>query len=80
MPLPIPNLDDLRWEDLVAEGRSLIPASAPDWTNHNASDPGITLMELFAFICEKLMYQLNRVSDRNVAEFLSLLNGTAWKE
>lgn len=80
MPLPIPNLDDLRWEDLVAEGRSLIPASAPNWTNHNPSDPGITLMELFAFICEKLIYQLNRVSDRDVAEFLSLLNGTAWKE
>src|SRR5262249_49651228 len=55
-------------------------ASAPDWTNHNPSDPGITLIELFAFICEKLIYQLNRVSDRNVAEFLSLLNGTLWKE
>jgi hypothetical protein len=80
VPLTIPNLDDLRWDDLVAEGRSLIPASAPDWTNHNPSDPGITLIELFAFICEKLIYQLNRVSDRNVAEFLSLLNGTAWKE
>lgn len=80
MPLTIPNLDDLRWDDLVAEGRSLIPASAPDWTNHNPSDPGITLIELFAFICEKLIYRLNRVSDSNAAEFLSLLNGTAWKE
>lgn len=80
MPLTVPNLDDLGWEDLVAEGRSLIPASAPDWTNHNPSDPGITLIELFAFVCEKLIYQLNRVSDRNVAEFLSLINGTAWKE
>jgi hypothetical protein len=80
VPLTVPNLDDLRWEDLLAEGRSLIPASAPDWTNHNPSDPGITLIELFAFVCEKLIYQLNRVSDRNVAEFLSLLNGTAWKE
>ncbi len=80
MPLTIPNLDDLRWEDLVAEGRSLIPASAPDWTNHNPSDPGITLIELFAFVCEKLIYQLNRVSDKNLSEFLSLLNGTVWKE
>jgi hypothetical protein len=80
VPLTVPNLDDLRWEDLVAEGRSLIPASAPDWTNHNPSDPGITLIELFAFVCEKLIYQLNRVSDKNLAEFLSLLNGAAWKE
>jgi len=80
VPLTIPNLDDLRWEDLVAEGRSLIPASAPNWTNHNPSDPGITLIELFAFVCEKLIYQLNRVSDRNVAEFLSLIKGPGWKE
>jgi Baseplate J-like protein len=80
VPLTVPNLDDLRWEDLVSEGRLLIPASAPDWTNHNPSDPGITLMELLAFVCEKLIYQLNRVSDRNVAEFLSLVDGPGWKE
>jgi hypothetical protein len=80
VPISLPNLDDLSWEDLVTEGRSLIPASAPDWTNHNPSDPGITLLELFAYLAEKLMYQVNRITDSNMVEFLSLINGPKWKQ
>src|SRR5215470_14352852 len=75
MPLTLPNLDDLRWEDLVEEGRSLIPAYAPQWTNHNVSDPGITLVELFAYATERLMYQANRVTGQHTLEFLKLING-----
>jgi len=79
LPLPIPNLDDRAWTDLVAEGRALIPAWAPEWTNHNPSDPGITLVELFAYLSEILIYRLNRVGDENLIEFLKLINGPAWK-
>jgi baseplate J-like protein len=78
VPLELPDLDDLRWEDLLEEGRTLIPAWAPEWTNHNPSDPGITLMEMFAYFSEKLMYQLNRIGDKNVLEFLQLINGPEW--
>ena len=78
MPLSLPNLDDLSWEDLLEEGRALIPAWAPEWTNHNPADPGITLMELFAYFSEKLMYRLNRISDENVREYLKLINGPDW--
>jgi len=46
--LPLPNLDDRRWADLVDEGRTLIPVSAPAWTDHNIHDPGVTLMEMLA--------------------------------
>jgi len=49
MPLTLPVLDDRSFDDLVAEARALIPALAPEWTNHNPSDPGITLIELFAW-------------------------------
>lgn len=80
MPLSLPNLDDLRWEDLTKEGRALIPAWAPEWTNHNPSDPGITLMELLAYFGERLMYQLNRVGDKNYVQFLQLINGPDWKQ
>jgi baseplate J-like protein len=80
VPIRLPNLDDLRWQDLVAEGVSLIPASAPEWTNHNPSDPGITLIELFAYVSERLMYQLNRVNDKNVLRFLKLINGPGWEK
>ena len=79
MPLPIPDLDDRSFEDLLVEGRSLIPRLAPEWTNHNAADPGITLIELFAYLSELLIYRLNRVTDDNVRSFLKLLNGPTWR-
>jgi hypothetical protein len=79
MPLQLPNLDDRRYADLVEEARSLIPTYAPEWTNHNPSDPGITLIELFAFLSEMLLYRLNRVTSANVLSFLKLLNGPTWK-
>jgi hypothetical protein len=71
--VPLPNLDDRRWADLVDEGRALIPLYAPDWTDHNVHDPGITLMELFAWIAEMDIYQLNRVTDRHKRNFLALV-------
>ena len=75
MPLDLPNLDDLTWQQLSEEGRSLIPGWAPEWTNHNAADPGITLVELFAYHSEILIYRLNRISAANVRAFLRLING-----
>ena len=62
MPLQIPNLDDRNFTDLVEEARSMIPQYAPEWTNQNASDPGITLIELLAYVSEMLIYRLNRVT------------------
>lgn len=78
MPLTLPNLDDRRYADLVEEARALIPGYAPEWTNHNPSDPGITLIEIFAWLSEMLIYRLNRVSDDNLRTFLKLLNGKDW--
>jgi hypothetical protein len=75
MPLQIPVLDDRRFADLVDEARSLIPTYAPAWTNHNPSDPGITLVEVFAHLAEMLMYRLDRVTTANVVAFLNLLDG-----
>jgi hypothetical protein len=75
MPLRLPDLDDLTWDDLTDEARSLIVSWAPEWTNHNPSDPGITLIELFAYLTEMLIYQTNRIGGRNVRQFLNLLGG-----
>jgi uncharacterized phage protein gp47/JayE len=71
--VPIPVLDDRRWEDLVEEARALIPRYAPQWTDHNPSDVGITLVELFAWLVETLIYRLNRVPEKHYAAFLELL-------
>lgn len=73
MPLLPPNLDDRTYAQIVAEAKTLIPRYAPEWTDHNESDPGITLIELFAWMTEMLLYRVNRIPDRNYIEFLRLL-------
>ena len=50
MSLPVPNLDDRSWKQIVDEAVRLIPRYCPEWTNHNASDPGVTLLELYAWM------------------------------
>lgn len=71
--IPLPKLDDRKWEDLVREAVELIPKYCPEWTNHNASDPGITLIEIFAWLIEILLYRLNRVGEKNYLAFLNLM-------
>lgn len=63
------------YDDLVREGVSLIPAHAPGWTDHNASDPGITLVELLAYFTELLAWRLARVTPQAKLQFLRLLQG-----
>ncbi len=77
MALPLPDLDDRRWEDLVEEGRALIPFFAPEWTDHNAHDPGITLLELFAWLAEQDVFELNQITDRQRRKLLALAGVTA---
>lgn len=73
MSLPIPNLDNLEFEKLLEEAKSLIPVYAPEWTNYNVSDPGITLVELFAWLSEMINYRLDQVTAENYMSFLKLL-------
>lgn len=75
MFVPLPNLDDRRWADLVDEGRSIIPVFAPAWTDHNSHDPGITLMEMLAWIAETDIYRVDRIPDSHIRTFLSLIGG-----
>ncbi len=76
MPLPVPRLDDRTFDQLASEARALIPRHFPAWTDHNPSDPGITLLELFAFVVEAAIYQLDRVPDRSLARFAALVGVT----
>jgi predicted phage baseplate assembly protein len=71
-----PNLDDRSWQDLVDEMRALIPKYAPQWTDHNPSDIGITLIELFAWLGEGIIYRLNQTPEKNYLAFLNLLGIT----
>ena len=73
MPIPLPNLDDRTYADLVEEMRALIPRYAPEWTDHNESDPGIMLVEMFAWLAEALIYRTNRITANSERRMLALL-------
>ena len=73
MGLAAPNLDDRRFQDLVDDARRLVQRRCPEWTDHNVSDPGITLIETFAYLVDQLLYRLNRVPERSYVTFLELM-------
>lgn len=73
MPVEVPNLSDQSYQDLVNNTLARIPVHTPEWTNFNHSDPGVTLVELFAFLTENLLYRANQIPERNHRKFLTLL-------
>src|SRR3954469_10469869 len=73
MPLAVPSLDDRRFQDLLDAALARVATHNPEWTNLQASDPGVTILEGFAFLVETLLYRANRIPERDRAKFLELL-------
>ncbi|MDI1463784.1 putative baseplate assembly protein [Catellatospora sp. KI3] len=84
--IPVPNLDDRTFADLVAEARERVRRSSPDWTDLSVHDPGAALLEAFAYLTEVMLYRLNRLPEKAYLEFLNLLRvvrrppAAAWVE
>lgn len=76
MPLEAPILDDRTFQELVDEAKKRIPRYSKEWTDHNVSDPGVTLIELFAWLTDVILYRLNRVPDRHYIKFMEMLGIT----
>ncbi|SCL46458.1 putative baseplate assembly protein [Micromonospora chersina] len=76
MTLPVPHLDDRAFLDLVTEARERIRASCPDWTDLSAHDPGMALLEAFAYLTEVMIYRLNQLPEKAYVAFLNLLGVT----
>ena len=74
MPIQLPNLDDRTYRQLVDEMLARVPVHTPEWTQFGEADPGVTLLELFAFLGENLLYRANQIPERNRLKFLQLLN------
>src|SRR5262249_16414059 len=73
MPLQTPMLDDRTAQQLVDRAKLMITRFCPEWTDHNVSDPGVTLIELFAWMTELLLYRVNQVPDKMYVKFLELI-------
>lgn len=73
MPLPNPILDDRSYQQLRDELVRRIPVYTEEWTDHNVSNPGITLIELFAFLGENLLFRFNQLPETTKLAFLRLL-------
>ncbi|TNE90637.1 MAG: hypothetical protein EP330_07745 [Deltaproteobacteria bacterium] len=73
MPIRPPKLDDRKYADIVREARTLIPQYCPEWTNLGDADPGMTLVQLFAWMTEMTIFRLNRVPDKTYVHFLNFI-------
>jgi len=74
MPLETLQLDDLNWGEMVVGiRRRIAAASAGEWTLHAPVDPGVTLLELFAYLLEQRLFWMDQVPDSLVRAALSLL-------
>lgn len=73
MPIVPPRLDDRNFESLVEELLARIPAHTPEWTHARVGDPGRTLLELFAWLADTILYRANLIPERQRLLFLKLL-------
>lgn len=74
--IPVPNLDDRDWRAIKDEIIRAIPKRAPEWTDQNLSDPGVTLVEAFALQIEQLIVRLNQVLPKHMREYLNMIGVT----
>jgi hypothetical protein len=73
MTLPVPRIDDRDYSRILGDALARIPVHTPEWTNFNEADPGVTLLQLFAFMTDSLLYRANLIPERNRLKFLELL-------
>jgi hypothetical protein len=73
MPLVTPNLDDRTFNQMVEESLRRVRETCPQWTDLSPNDPGVVLLELFAFLTEAMIYRLNRLPEKAYVEFLRLI-------
>jgi hypothetical protein len=69
----VTNLDSIEFDDLFLLARAEIPRYAPDWTDHNLHDPGMTLIDLLAWIVDQQVFRAGFVGSRHRRAFAALL-------
>ncbi len=74
--IPVPNLDDRDWQAIRDSMVAEVPSRCPEWTDLNATDPGVTLIEVFAVAVEELLFRLNQVLPKHIREYLNMIGVT----
>lgn len=76
MPLDeyLPSIDNRRFDDIVAEIRTRIPRYTPEWTDLNDNEPGMAMLQVFAWLSDMMLYRMGRVPELNYLKFLQLLD------
>jgi len=72
MALDTPNLDDRDFARLLADCKNRILERCPDW-DLSPANPGMVLVEVFAYLTDTMIYRLNRLPDKMYVELLRLL-------
>lgn len=78
--IKLPNYDDQIFEDIVKKAINKIKTIYPEWTDYNEHDPGITILELFAWLKEMQQYHLNELTSEGYESILKLLHTKLLKE
>ena len=73
MPIRPPLLDDRDFASLRTELLARIPAHTPEWTAPRTGDPGVTMIELFAWLADTVLYRANLIPERQRLAFLALV-------
>ena len=73
MPLQEPQFDSRAYRDILNDALARIPVHNPNWTNFTDADPGVTVLQLFSFLTESIIYRANLIPERNRRKFLRLL-------
>ena len=77
MSLQLPDLANRNYKEIIDEMISSIPKYSNKWTNYNASDPGITILELLSWIAEIDLYRINNITKDSYVNFLRLAAGAS---
>ena len=71
--LPDIQLDNEYFDDILDNARNMIVSIYPEWTDFNYHDPGITMLEMFAWLKESQQYYINKIGPENIRKYLKLL-------
>lgn len=67
------SLDDESFQEIMEDAKNMVASIYPEWTDYNYHDPGITMLELLAWIKEGQQFFLDQIGDAHLLQYLKLL-------